>query len=258
MPRQLSLFGDVGQPVPSVQGNLFSDNETPTGFRHKGGVARNSADPNFARNDFNRRQMSFDFAGSSPRASSTLGKNFSKGFRNTLRGAFRPAAALIEGAFAAAIITGSAIEGSAQWGASTGLEEDYVGGAVYGATKGIGTAAGGTIGGIGGAAIGAGIGTMIFPGVGTIIGGIIGGIGGAFGGESAGSQILNGPARQLGLGARAIVKTARAVDRVQFGGNFVDSRAAHTMRQRAVADMSGSMLNARQFLGNEALFLHER
>jgi hypothetical protein len=162
--------------------------------------------------------------------------------------------------FGAAIITAGAIEGSAQWGAPTGLEEDYVGGAVYGATRGVGTAIGGAVGGIGGFAIGAGIGSII-PGAGTIIGGLIGagiGIAGAIGGEAIGGALAKGPARQLGLGARAIVKTARAVDRIQFGGNFVDSRAAHTMRQRAVQEMSGSMLNARQFLGNEAIFLHER
>jgi len=207
-------------------------------------------------------QQSFNFAGSTRKAS--LGSRFAKGAMQGLGRGLSKGAVLAEIAFGTAIIAAGAIEGSAQWGAPTGLEEDYVGGAVYGATKGVGTAVGGAVGGLGGFALGAGIGSII-PGAGTVVGGIIGGaiglassLAGYIGGEYVGGNLAQGPARKLGLGARAIVKTARAVDRVQFGGNFVDSRAAHTMRQRAVADMSGSMLNARQFLGNEAIFLHER
>ena len=208
--------------------------------------------------------LPYGFGASTPKGPGA-GARFARGFGKGLGKALGPVALAAETVFAGAIVAGAAIEGSAQWGASTGLEEDYVGGAVFGATKGVGTALGGAIGGVGGFALGAGIGTMIAPGVGTVVGGIIGGaisiattIGGSIAGEKIGSSLMQGPARQLGLGARAISRTARAVDRIQFGGNFVDSRGAYTMRQRAVSDMSGSMLNARQFLGNEAIFLHER
>lgn len=209
--------------------------------------------------------LPYAFEASSPKVGPGMGAKFGRGFAKGLGRALSPIALAAETVFAGAIVTAGAIGGSAQWGAPTGLEEDYVGGAVFGATKGVGTAVGGAVGGIGGFALGAGIGTMIAPGVGTIAGGIIGGVislattlGGSIAGEMLGSALMQGPARQLGLGARAITKTARAVDRIQFGGNFVDSRGAYTMRQRAVSDMSGSMLNARQYLGNEAIFLHER
>lgn len=278
MPRQGNLFGGVGTPIgDSIFDPIYRGSPNTGAMRPaqrsamtfmENGPQRQFALPNNGPGP--QRQQSFDFAGSTRRPSrlSAAGGRFRKGFKEALiggvkggrrfSGALGPVAIVAEGVFAAAIVTAGAIQGSAQWGAPTGLEEDYVGGAVYGATKGVGTATGGAIGGITGFALGSGIGSVIFPGPGTIIGGIIGGIAGAISGEGVGGTLLQGPARQLGLGARAIVKTARAVDRIQFGGNFVDSRAAHTMRQRAVSDMSGSMMNARQFLGNEAIFLHER
>lgn len=261
MPRQLSLFGDVGSPVPSVQGSLFGANEIPTGFRHSGGVAKNFADPNYAQSAFNSRQMSFDFSKSAPwAAGGRIGRGTKalKAGLHTARGFLTVPSLILEGALIGGITAAGAIEGSAQWGAPTGLQEDYVGGAVYGAVKGFGTGVGGSLGGIGGSAAGAALGTLIMPGVGTVVGSLIGGVAGGMSGEMGGGSLLQGPAKQLGMGARAIVRTARAVDTVQFGGNFVDSRAAYTMRQRAVSDMSGSMMNARQFLGNEAIFLHER
>lgn len=261
MPRQLSLFGDVGQPVPSVQGSLFGANEIPTGYRHSTGTAKNFADPNYAQNAFNRKQMSFDFSKTAPWAAGNKvgrGTKALKAGLHTARGFLTVPSLILEGAFIGGITAAGAIEGSAQWGAPTGLQEDYVGGAVYGASKGLGTGVGGSIGGLAGSTAGAAIGTMILPGVGTVVGSLIGGVAGYMSGEMGGSALMQPMARNLGLGARAIVRTSRAVDTVQFGGNFTDSRGAYTMRQRAVQDMSGSMMNARQFLGNEAIFLHER
>ena len=272
MPTQGNLFGGVGTPIGS---SIFDPAATSTqsAFRQMGAAERSAL--TFTRSQplgFNQpggvgpqRQTAFNFAGSSRRASrASIGARLGKGFGGGLRRALGPFGILTEVAFGGAIVAAGAIQGSAQWGASTGLEEDYVGGAVYGATKGVGTAVGGAIGGIGGFAAGAAIGSVI-PGAGTVVGGIIGlgiglagALGGAIGGEQIGGSLIQGPARQAGLAARAISRTARAVDRIQFGGNFVDSAGAHTMRQRAVADMSGSMMNARQFLGNEAVFLHER
>ena len=255
-----SIFDAVGEPTTPIGGpaqrsaQVLMPHEQVDAPRRYGRKQRQFGIPSHQPGPHG--QMAFNFSDTPP----TRGSRFVKGFKRGLGDALGPFAILAEGAFAGAIVTAGIIEGSAQWGAPTGLEEDYVGGAVYGAAKGIGTATGGVGGGIGGFALGAGIGSII-PGAGTIVGGIIGlvgGVAGSIAGETIGSRIAQGPARQLGLGARAISRTARAIDRVQFGGNFVDSRAAHTMRQRAVADMSGSMLNARQFLGNEAIFLHER
>lgn len=167
---------------------------------------------------------------------------------------------VFEAAFIPVIAAGGAITGAAQWGAPTGLSEDYVGGAVYGGTKGIGAGIGGAVGGIGLGVAGGVLGAMTGPFalfMSPLLA-FLGGVAGNFIGESAGGALLNDPARRLGMAAQAISRTSRAVDRIQFGGNFVDSRAAYTMRQHAVQEMSGSMLNARQFLGNEAIFLHER
>lgn len=148
----------------------------------------------------------------------------------------------------AATIAGG-ILGAAQWGAPTGLSEDYTGGAIFGATReGMASATSAM-----GAAVGATVGSLL-PGPGTIIGAIVGGIGGYM----AGSTLSTPLAYDLGLAGRAIVRTARMQDRVQFGGGFVDTHAAYTMRQAAVMEMSGSMLNARQYLGNEAILFHER
>lgn len=195
-----------------------------------------------------------------PPKPTTWGK-FAKGARSGAKDFVKGPGLAIEAALIGAITIAGAIEGSAQWGAPTGLEEDYVGGAVYGTIKGFGTGVGGAIGGFTGMAMGAAVGSII-PGIGTAIGGTVGGLVGAIAGtipgEIIGGNLLQRPAAAVGRGARAIVRTSRAVDTVQFGGNFVDSQGAYTMRQRAVADMSGSMLNARQFLGNEAIFLHER
>ena len=181
-----------------------------------------------------------------------IGKAIGKGAK-----ALGPLGTALELAFVPAIAIGSTIRGSAQWGAPSGLEEDYVGGAVYGGARGLGAGFGAAGGGITGTILGGAIGSIGGP-IGTAIGAVVGGITGSVIGESVGGRMLNGPARQLGLGARALVRTSRAVDRAQFGGGFVDTRGAYTMRQRAVQDMSSSMLNARQFLGNEAIFLHER
>ncbi len=152
-----------------------------------------------------------------------------------------------------ALTIAGGIMGAAQWGAPTGREEDYVGGAVFGATREFGANAASLVGATFGAAIGS-----ILPGVGTGIGAVVGGVVGGVGGYMAGTALSTDPARALGMGARAIVRTARATDRIQFGGSFMDTREAFTMRQMAIQEMSGSMLNARQFLGNEAILLHDR
>jgi len=43
---------------------------------------------------------------------------------------------------------------------------------------------------------------------------------------------------------------------LEMGGNFIDSRATYTMRQRAISAISQSNLSARAAIGGEAFFLH--
>jgi hypothetical protein len=253
MPTQGNLFGGVGQPIGS---SIFDP--IPEAMPAVGGPAQRSAMV-FLQNEKRkfslpaghgpRRQMAFDFSKSARKASPGVLRKFIKG------GAIE---AVIGGGYIAGATIAGGITGASRWGSQTGLQEDYVGGAVAGTARGFATSATDVAGGFAGGAIGAGIGSLVAPGVGTVVGGIIGGIAGSFGGNAIGDALFGDVAQNLGLAARSIVRTARAVDTVQFGGNFVDSRAAYTMRQRAVQDMSGSMLNARQFLGNEAIFLHER
>jgi hypothetical protein len=63
---------------------------------------------------------------------------------------------------------------------------------------------------------------------------------------------------------RAIVNTVQAaVDfgskqrRANFGGDYRDTQVAYTMRQTAAREMSGSLMNARQWLGQEGAFMHQ-
>jgi hypothetical protein len=167
-------------------------------------------------------------------------------WRNAMRGTakFLP----LEVALGGAAIIGGGIVGAANWGSQTGLEEDYTGGAVYGMTK----EAGGAVGSFFGSAVGAIGGTIIAPGIGTVIGGVVGG----FAGYDVGRDSL--PAYGLGRAARSIHATAMATRRVSFGRSFVDSQPAYTMRQMAIQEMSGSLMNARQYFGNEAIYFHDR
>jgi hypothetical protein len=45
--------------------------------------------------------------------------------------------------------------------------------------------------------------------------------------------------------------------RMNFGGDYRDTQVAYTMRQVAAREMGGSLMNARQWLGAEASFLHQ-
>jgi hypothetical protein len=56
---------------------------------------------------------------------------------------------------------------------------------------------------------------------------------------------------------QSISRRARTKVQFEMGDEFVESEAIWTMRQRAAADMSGSLLNARQVLGREAALMHE-
>lgn len=44
---------------------------------------------------------------------------------------------------------------------------------------------------------------------------------------------------------------------VNMGGNYKDTQVAYTMRQRAAQELGSSVMNARQYLGKEALLMHQ-
>ena len=97
--------------------------------------------------------------------------------------------------------------------------------------------------------------------IGTAIGFALGGhpIIGNIVGSTIGGKI--GEIWDPGLNAQAgfelqVMRSAAAARRVNFGGDFEDTQQAYTMRQQAVQEMSGSLMNARQYLGNEAAFFH--
>jgi hypothetical protein len=45
--------------------------------------------------------------------------------------------------------------------------------------------------------------------------------------------------------------------RMNFGGDYRDTQVAYTMRQTAAREMGGSLMNARQWLGQESAFMHQ-
>jgi hypothetical protein len=150
-------------------------------------------------------------------------------------------------AFAPAIIGGSAMSESARWGTKTGYQEDYIGGFIAGRRQGMSQAAGSAVGELIGAVIGAPLG-----GVGVFAGQMIGA---SVGGEIAGFFTRRGSyerGRMASYAAAGVI----GKHKVQFGRGFRDTEEAYTMRQQAVQEMAGSLLNARQYLGNEAFFLH--
>jgi phage tail tape-measure protein len=107
--------------------------------------------------------------------------------------------------------------------------------------------AAGIVGFITGRAAGVAIGSFILPGVGTWAGGIIGG--------GVGSLVGDKKARVATQ--RLVNSIAIYRPRVRFGGNFKDSQPAYTMRAKAEQELSGSLLNARRYLGREAQLMHQ-
>ena len=144
-------------------------------------------------------------------------------------------------------IIGNTAEKSAEWGTTSGHTEDYIGGAVYGFGLGRGRA----FGSLAGEAIGTVLGSFLGP---------WGAFAGSFAGQMLGADVsdyfFQRGAYERGLSASYATAGAIAKRKVQFGRGFKDTQQAYTMRQAAVQEMSGSLLNARQYLGNEAYFLH--
>lgn len=62
---------------------------------------------------------------------------------------------------------------------------------------------------------------------------------------------------KIGHSYQAVVEAGQQLRRFNAGGDYRDSEVAYTMRQRASLELSSSLLNARQYLGKEALMFHE-
>jgi hypothetical protein len=107
-------------------------------------------------------------------------------------------------------------------------------------------------GAIAGEAIGGAVGSLAGP-LGTAVGVAIGGtIGSIVGGIKGYNTLYDSTAN----GIIAATKAAKASLHYNIGGNYKDTTIASTMRQRAASEMSGSLLNARMWLGQEARLSH--
>ena len=150
-------------------------------------------------------------------------------------------------AFAPAIIGGSALTEGARWGTKTGYQEDYIGGFVAGLGQGVSGASGAILGEVIGTIAGAPFGPA---------GVAVGQIAGNFIGAPVAAFFTRRRSYEKGRMASYAAAGAISKHKVQFGRGFRDTEEAYTMRQAAVQEMAGSLLNARQYLGNEAFFLH--
>jgi len=157
--------------------------------------------------------------------------------------------AVINVGFGVAMTYGNAITESARWGATTGHQEDYVGGWVAGKSQGLSRAMGLGVGELVGTAIGAFIPVPLAAPVLGIVGSLVG--------EPIAAFFTRRSSYDKGRLASRNAAGAIAKRKVQFGRGFVDNQEAYTMRQMAVQEMAGSLLNARQYLGNEAFFMHQ-
>lgn len=163
---------------------------------------------------------------------------------------------IFDAVFAGADIVGSSFRYAGMWAAQTGRQEGLVGGAAYGATRAVGANVAASAAGTAGYIAGGALGTLLFPGVGTVVGGLIGGAIGGITGYTAGGDFIDEFAQDVGRLGMGLAATGISQNKLNFGGDFRDSQGAYTMRQLAVQEMAGSLLNARQVLGNEANFFH--
>jgi hypothetical protein len=162
----------------------------------------------------------------------------------------------IDAAMAVADMVGTGYEKSTEWAAKSGVESDYWAGAKYGVETAFWRNLFGAPFALLGGSLGAGLGALLpIPG-GSFVGGLAGGFLGWSFGEGIADTFFEQGIRRKYLVESEVGRTALTRRKVNFGGNFRDSREAYTMRQQAVQEMAGSLLNARQYLGNEAAFMH--
>lgn len=113
--------------------------------------------------------------------------------------------------------------------------------ALQSAASSLAGSTGGAIGGKIGQAIGAAIPLPFASTAFSILGGLIG-------------DYL--PRSTAGKAIGSIIHAGNQMTKSHFGGNYIDTDYAYTMRQRAASEMGSSLLNARKFLGSEARLLH--
>jgi hypothetical protein len=100
-------------------------------------------------------------------------------------------------------------------------------------------------------------GTTVASEAGSIIGGIVGGLTPIPGGGILGSLIgysIGGTLARTPL-AKAM-EYGKTINHISVGGHYRDTEMAYTMRQRASQELSGSLLNARMYLGQEGNLYH--
>jgi len=91
---------------------------------------------------------------------------------------------------------------------------------------------------------------------GSAVGAALGGLALGLPGEIAGGLIGGTVGEKVGAVIEPLEELGRQAYHLNFGGEYHDTEVAWTMRQRAVQEMGSSALNARQYLGKEALLFH--
>src|ERR1017187_866263 len=103
-----------------------------------------------------------------------------------------------------------------------------------------------------GRAISAGV-EGLTMGAGALLGGMMFGVPGAIVGGILGDQPIS---RAIARPFQMLHDFDRNIRRLRMGGDYQDSEQAWTMRQAAVQEMSGSLMNARAWLGHEGRAMH--
>lgn len=145
-------------------------------------------------------------------------------------------------------------------GFTAGISKGYSMGFTGGALPFIAFGAYGAIKAPRGQKISAATGGGIGFGVASVIGGAVGGIFGMppqITSLVAGFVLGNSIDKAVVEGVQYAVDFGSNMRKARYGGGYKDTQMALTMRQAAARKMSGSLLNARQFLGQEASFLHQ-
>ena len=91
---------------------------------------------------------------------------------------------------------------------------------------------------------------MLGSAIGTLFGGMPGAIIGGFAGDALAQSAL-------GTGMQWLHDFDQSRRKLGMGGDYVDTQTAFTMRARASQQLSGSLLNARHWLGKEAALMSD-
>lgn len=148
--------------------------------------------------------------------------------------------------------------GSLTRGVRIGYEMGFKGGSLFvigGAAYGVATAPRGHALSEGiGQGLSFGVTSLIGGAAGELLGGPIGAYIGSFAGQIIGESTM---AKAIAGTIQPMVDFGSNMRRARFGGDYRDTQTAYTMRSTAAREMSRSLMNARQWLGVEASFLHQ-